>query len=187
MKKLEERLHQFQKELSLHNNHETESLIQKLVFGAAIGALEAFLYETMRYWVENDDQVLHDIITKHPVFRDKPIKLGDVFQLPKGLKNYVKGYLQTIVWDRWEKVAPLFRYGLGFSLPDENPFKENMKKRHDIIHRSGHSKEGTPIEVTMDEIYDLCAKIKSFSQNVDKNLASRSEYDLLNGAQAPDL
>ncbi|MES2355503.1 MAG: hypothetical protein V4568_14095 [Pseudomonadota bacterium] len=187
LRRLRERLQQSQEVLALQGDPEAKSLAEKLVFSAAIGALEAFLWETAHFWIENDDLALRDFITKLPVFRDESIKLGDLFKRHEGLKHHVKGYLQNMVWHRWDKVAPLFRDGLNVNLPSFKSFDEALVKRHDIVHRSGHDKQGLPIEVTIDEICDLCSKIETFAIEVDKQLAARGSTDLSVGADAPDF
>jgi hypothetical protein len=173
LRRLRERLQQSQQVLSLQGDAEARSLAEKLVFGAAIGALEAFLYETVAFWVETDDTVMRDCITKLPAFKDEQMKLSDIFDRQAGLKNHVKGYLQNLVWHKWDKVVPLFKHGLGIALPSMKVFDGALLKRHDIVHRSGHDKRGEPTVVTVDEIADLCFRIERFGAEVDRLLESR--------------
>lgn len=172
LRKLKQRLDQTQLILKLDGDPMAKYLAMKLVFGAAISALESFLWETAHYWIENDEKVLRDVITKLPVFRDDKIKLGDIFERYDGLKIHVKTYLQNLVWHRWEKVTPLFRDGLGVALPSTKVFENALVKRHDIVHRSGHDKEGVAIHVTTTEIDDLCTRIVEFAVEVDARLAA---------------
>jgi len=187
LRKLRERLQQSQQVLTLQGDLAAKALAEKLVFSSAIGALESFLWETAHYWIENDDQVLHDFITRLPVFRDEQIKLGDLFKRQKGLKDHVKGYLQNLVWHRWDKVVPLYRDGLGVNLRSMKPFDAALVKRHDIVHRSGHDKTGSPIAVSIEDIHELCSKIEAFAVDVDKHFSTRGDNDLSDGAQAPDF
>ena len=187
LRRLKERLRQSQQVLTLQGGQDAKILAEKLVFGAVIGALEAFLWETANYWIENDERALHDFVTKLPVFRDEQIHLGDLFKRQQGLKDHVKGYLQNLVWHRWDKVVPLFRDGLGIELQSMKPFREALVKRHDIIHRSGHDKGGTPIEVTSEEIRELCSKIEALAVDVDERLAARVSHDFLEGTKSADF
>lgn len=187
MGRLRERLRQSQQVMTLQGDSEAKALAEKLVFGSAISALESFLWETVQYWIENDDQALNDFVTKLPVFRDEQMKLGEIFKRQQGLKAHVKGYLQNLVWHRWDKVVPLFRDGLGIKMPSTRLFQEALEKRHDIVHRSGHNKDGLAIEVTAEEIRDLCLKLEAFAVEINRNLATRGNSNLSDGAQAPDL
>ncbi len=185
--KLRERLRQSRSLLALRGDALAEQLAEKLVFGAAIGALESFLWETAHYWIENDEAALRDFVTKLPVFSQEPIKLGDLFERQAGLKAHVMGHLQNMVWHRWDKVVPIFRIGLGITLPSMKPFEPALIKRHDIVHRSGHDKDGTPINVTPTEIEELCVRVETFAEAVDALLAPRGAPGTLPGSDAPDF
>lgn len=171
--RLRDRLRQIQMILTLQGNSAARELAEKLVFGAVIGALEAFLWETVSYWVENDDQALRDIVTKLPKFKDETFKLGEIFDRQANLKNHVQGYLQNVVWHRWDQVAPLFKTGLGIELDSTKVFQEALVKRHDIVHRSGHDKLGAPVMVTVKEIQDLCGSVDAFAAQIESRLAKR--------------
>jgi hypothetical protein len=176
--RLRNRLQQAQQVLTLQGPDDVRSLAERMVFSAAIGTLESFLWETAHYWIENDEGALRDFVTKLPQFRDEKIKLGDIFARHAGLKAHVKGYLQNLVWHRFDKVIPLFRDGLGIDLPSVASFNNAMTKRHDIVHRSGHDKDGNSVSVTREEIDELCASIERFAVQVDTQLAKRGTTNM---------
>jgi hypothetical protein len=163
---LVERLRQANAVLTLLGDANTKSLVEKLAFGAAISALEAFLWETMSYWVEHDSQVVENIITKIPRFRDEPMTLGQIYDRQKDLKAHVFTYLQNIVWHRWDQVSPLFTIGLGIELDSTKVFQSAMVKRHDIVHRSGHDEDGIPINISSDEVTRLSVEIEKFATTI---------------------
>lgn len=171
--KLKARLQHARLVLTLEGDEVAKSLAEKLVFGGTVAALEAFLWETVDYWVEHDERALHDIVTRIPALKDQPMKLGDIFKQHAGLKEHVKGYLQNLVWHRWDRVAPLFKTGLGIEPPSFKPFEEVLVKRHHIVHRSGHDKTGNPISVTKEEIGSLCDMIEAFATEIHAKLAPR--------------
>lgn len=175
LNRLRERLQHVQQVLTLEGDANAKTLAEKLVFGGAVAALEAFLWETVDYWVEHDETVLHNIVTKIPALKDEPLKLGDIFKRHEGIKEHVKGYLQNLVWHRWERVAPLLKQGLEIDPPSFRLFEEILIKRHDIVHRSGHDKSGNPISVTRDEIAKLCERIERFAVEIHNKLAFRGQ------------
>lgn len=187
LQRLQERLLQSRQVLTLQGDVAAKTLAEKLVFSAAISALESFLWETAHYWIENDAKALRDFVTKLQVFKEEPMKLGDIFTRQEGLKDHVKAYLQNLIWHRWDKVVPLFRDGLGVKLPSLKQFDGALTKRHDIVHRSGHDKDGSPIVVTATEIQDLCATIESFAVEVDRLLSARGSEGLTDGADTVDF
>ena len=132
------------------------------------------MWETVTYWVEYDALALANIVTKIPAFRDQPLKLGQIFEKRETLKNDIKAYLQNLVWHKWDKVAPLFRLGLEIDLPSLKQFDNALTKRHDIVHRSGFTKERELITVDVAEIEALCEQILSFAVDINAKLSSRA-------------
>lgn len=149
------------------------ALVPNFVFGAAISTLEAFLWETVAYWVDNDETVLRGIVTKMPDLTGATIKLGDIFDEPAGLKLRVKIYLQNLVWHRWEKVAQLFLHGFGFKMPSVKPFANALVKRHHIVHRSGHDMDGAAVAVSVEDCAELSSQVEEFAQEIHARVAER--------------
>jgi hypothetical protein len=171
--RLRDRLAQSKQVLTLQGNFSAQLLARNLAFGSVITSLESFLWETVTYWVDHDDATIINIVTKIQVFRDQPLKLGQIFEKRETLKNEIKAYLQNLVWHQWNKVAPLFTLGLGIDSPGFKQFEGALIKRHDIVHRSGFSKTGERVNVDVAEIEALCEQILRFANEVNETLANR--------------
>jgi hypothetical protein len=172
--RLRERLEQSKQVLSLQGNFSAQLLARNLAFSSVIASLESFLWETVVYWVDHDEATVIAIVKKIPVFRDKPLKLGEIFERGENLKNEVKAHLQNLVWHRWEQVAPLFEMGLGIGKPGLGQFDNALLKRHDIVHRSGFTKTGVRVYANETEIHDLCEQILQFATGINEKLANRT-------------
>jgi len=171
--RLRDRLAQSRQVLALQGNIGAQLLARSLVFASVITSLESFLWETVSYWVDHDETIVINIVTNIPAFRDQPLKLGEIFEKRKSLKNDIKAYLQNLVWHQWNKVAPLFKLGLQVDIPGFKQFEAALIKRHDIVHRSGVSKAGERVAVDVAEIEALCEQIIRFANEVNEKLASR--------------
>jgi hypothetical protein len=171
--RLRDRLAQSKQILTLQGALSAQLLARNLAFSSVITGLESFLWETVVYWVDHDDSTVISIVKNIPVFRDQPLKLGQIFEKNETLKNDVKAYLQNLVWHQWDKVAPLFTIGLGLDIPGFKQFENAVKKRHDIVHRSGLSKTGVRVNVDESEIEALCEQIIRFATEIDEKLADR--------------
>ena len=171
--RLRERLEQSKLLLTLQGDPSAQFLARNLAFSSIITSLESFLWETVVYWVDHDDSTVINIVKNIPVFRDQPLKLGEIFEKSENLKNEVKAYLQNLVWHQWNKVAPLFRLGLGIKDPGFGQFEDALKKRHDIVHRSGFTKAGERVIVNVAEIEALCEQITRFATDINEELANR--------------
>lgn len=169
-----ERLDQIKLILTLQGDSQAKKLVINFALGAAIGALEAYLWEVAYYWVEHDEDVYKNVIENLQHFNEQPIKLGDIFKQQENLKIKVKEYLQNLVWHRWDQVGRLFQAGFGFKAPSFTVFDDALKKRHDIVHRSGFDKNGNAVVVSIDEIEFLRNTILKFSTTLEQNLTRRS-------------
>jgi hypothetical protein len=174
LQRLRERLQQSQQVLTLQGGADAMALAQKLVFSSVIGALEAFLYETAYFWIETDDSALRALVAGLPSFREEKISLAELFKRHEGIKDHVKGYLQNLVWHRWDRVASVFKHALCVRLPGTRDFDAPLLKRHDIVHRSGQDKNGATVSVTAEEIAELCSQIEAFAEELDTRIASRN-------------
>jgi len=171
--RLRDRLEGGRAVVALEGNPLAKELAAQLVYGAAIGALESFLWETVDYWVSTNDEVLRSVVTKIDALRVRPMTLGDLFTRQDALKAEVKGYLQHLVWHQWEKVAPLFHKGLDVKIPSLKPFNEALEKRHHIVHRSGRDLDGQPVSISVEDIETLSALVLAFCDEVTRLILAR--------------
>lgn len=184
--RLEDRLYQVQIVLQNQGLSIARTFALKLVYSSLISSLEAFLWETAAYWVEKDPQAVRSFITKLPKLRDEKMDLGDIYERFDGLKKQVLGYLQNIVWHRWDQVVQAYQYGFDVRLPSVRIFDKALIKRHDIVHRSGHDKEGAETSITDTDVFDLSNEVRDFCRAVAKLFEDRRQ-GLAAGADAPDF
>ena len=161
--------------LQLSGNASAELLARHMVFSAVIGVLESFLWETVQFWVGTRRDVLQAVVTNVPALAEQQLPLGSIFERHDAIEKEVNGYLQNLVWHRWDKVAVLFKLAMGVSPPTFKPFTAAVEKRHDIVHRSGHDKNGKPISVSDAEIVDLSLKVDAFAKELSDRL--REKFD----------
>jgi hypothetical protein len=178
---LETRLNQIVEMMSVQGTPQALTLVEQLSFSSTITAFESYLWETMSYAVESDPKSLQEVVTKHKAFSDQPMLLGDIYKKLNNIKDTVKGYLQNLVWHRFDVVAPLMAHGLRVKLPSFKPFIDPVIKRHDIVHRSGFSKTGEPISVSRSEIKTLIETIRTFADELEHALSVRN-YENTYGA-----
>lgn len=187
LQRLRDRLQQARLVLTLEGDANAMLLAQKLVFASAIGAAESFLYEVAYFWIDTDERVLRNIVTKLQELRDEKIKLGDLFTKLENLEAHVKGHLQNIVWHRWDVVSRIYRAAFDVRLPSVRALNIALMKRHDIVHRSGHDKAGNPIVIAEGEIDELCKSVETFATGVDNLLRASEARGFLLGINAHEV
>lgn len=172
--RLRQRLSGFREVMQLEGDSKAQGIARQLIYGAAIGALEAFLWETVDFWVGSDDVVLRRVVTRIDALRSRPMKLGEVYERHEGLLHEVKGYLQNLIWHRWDRVQPLFEKGLEIQMPSAKPFEEAIRKRHDIVHRSGQDKAKQAVTISAEDVEALAVQIETFCATIAQQINKKS-------------
>lgn len=164
--RLQARIEELKTTLALQTDATAKELVARLVFSALIGALESFLWETAQHWIEEREDVLRRCVEKLPVFKERPLKLGEVFLQHEKIKETVKGHLQNLVWHRWDQVGALYKTGLGVKFPSVAAFEAPLIQRHHIVHRSGTDMEGKLIHIGDADVTELAEKVEAFAAKV---------------------
>ena len=170
---LTERLTQIESILTLTGNPQSIQLTTQLAHGALIIAMEAYLWDTVAYWVANDEDTLRNLVATNKDFQIKTLQLSKIFERVEGLKAEVELYLQDLVWHRLDKIKPLIASGLKISVPDIDNLMREVLVRHDIIHRGGRTKDGEPIEVSIDNVRGVAGMVQVFADAIEAELALR--------------
>lgn len=168
---LEAQLDKMKDVLSLSGSANTKEIARNLVYAGVISALETFLWQTMTFWINNREETVKQLITNHPHFRDRSVRLGDIYSLKNKLVDEIKVHMQNIVWHNPQQVAPMFKYGVGINLGFKN-FDDEMQTRHNIVHRSGHDFDGNRIAITEEKVRQLMSKVWKFAESTNEKINS---------------
>lgn len=171
--RVRERIAELNTTLRLQTNPVARPLVARLVFGSLIGVLESFLWETAQHWISTRPAVLQRCVERLPVFAEQKFKLSEVYSRHAGIEATVKGYLQGLVWHRWEQVGALYKLGLEVQLPSVKAFQKPLETRHHIVHRSGTDMGGNKIEIEDSAIASLARDVEAFAQQVTSDCADR--------------
>ncbi|WP_148715059.1 hypothetical protein [Chitinolyticbacter meiyuanensis] len=175
LQRLRERLQGFVGLLDIEVTPPQRRSLEHMVFSSTIGALEAFLWETVSFWVSQRREIEMNIVKRMPIFREQSIKLSEVYDKFESIGDIVSSYLQNLVWHRWDIVGPLLQKGLDIDIPSLKQFDDALKVRHDIVHRSGQDKDGRDVDVSADQARRLIESVVQFATNVDASL--REKYN----------
>lgn len=152
---------------------EAPELLTQLTHGAVITALESYLWDTVAYWAENDQQTLRDFVSNNKDFHERSLKLATIFNRIDGIRDEVKTYLQELVWHRLDKIKPLIENGLKIKVPDIDALMHMVVLRHDIIHRGGRTKTGTPVSIKTEDVVTAIKTVRDFVADIETELIRR--------------
>ena len=170
---LSERLVQIEAILTVTGNAQSIQLTTQLAHGAAITALEAYLWDTVAYWVTKDENTLRNLVATNKDFQAKTLQLSTIFERIDGLKKEVEEYLQDLVWHRLDKIKPLIASGLKINVPDIADLMREVLIRHDIVHRGGRTKEGNPVNVNEVDVRRVVDMVRIFAGVIEAELIVR--------------
>lgn len=177
MRMLSDRLSQIEGVLTLTGNVQSFQLAIQLAHGAAITALEAYLWDTVSYWVANDEKTLRTMVATNKDFQSQTLPLSAIFDRLEGMKHEVDSYLKDLVWHRLDKVKPLIFNGMDVVVPDIGNLMKEVLIRHDIVHRGGRTKDGEPIVLSSNDVRRAVNEVRAFSESLEEGLQRRYQAD----------
>ncbi|MGV8990648.1 MAG: hypothetical protein ACOH1Q_04500 [Thiobacillus sp.] len=170
---LTDRLTQIKEVLTVTGTPQAIQLTTQLAHGAAITALESYLWDTVGYWVANDSETLRSFVATNKDFQAQNLKLANIFERLDGIKAEVETYLRDLVWHRLDKVKPMVEHAIKINFPEINDLMREVLVRHDIVHRGSRNKDGESVTVTATEVGDLVTSVGAFALAIEGELERR--------------
>lgn len=152
-------------------------LLNHMVYGAYISALEAYLAETMSYWIQVNEGVLKKFVKTHPEFKNQKISVAEVFDTAATMGKVVEDRLNKQVWHRFNDVRLMFQEALDIKMPPIAELMKAVQIRHDIVHRAGRQKGGLFHVLNKDAIQSLSVLTKDFVGEIEKELGRKFPQD----------
>lgn len=148
-------------------------LIHQMAHSSLITALEAYLADTMAFWVRHDKEALRQFISCNKDFKQVSLNLNQLFERLDTLDDDVKQYLQSLIWHRLDKIKPMIQTGLGIVVPDIGELMKEVVIRHDIVHRAGRTRDGGVVSVSAEDVRRVRDMVHAFVQAIEKELERR--------------
>jgi hypothetical protein len=150
-----------------------QPLLRQLLYSSLIAALEAYLADTVSYWVTVDRKVFRQFVSTCDDFKVQKLSLSQIFDRMDDLQHDVERYLQTLVWHRLDKVVPLLADSLNIARPEIGALMKHIVIRHDIVHRGGKTKDGRGVVITNETLNELRSDLFTFIEAVETQLKER--------------
>lgn len=170
---LQQRLEQIDAVLAVECSPLASGLIHQMAHSSLITALEAYLADTVAFWVKHDKEALRQFISRNKDFKKVSLNLNQLFERLDTLDDEVKKYLQSLIWHRLDKIQPMMQAGLGINVPDIGELMREVVIRHDIVHRAGRTIEGGEVSVSAEDVRRVREMVHTFAQAIEKELERR--------------
>lgn len=148
-------------------------LLRQMAHSSMIAALEAYLADTVSYWVEKDEGALRRFVSTNKDFQARSLTVAELFERFENLAGEVKTYLADFVWHRLDKVKPMLTSGLEIQVPEIGDLMKEVIVRHDIVHRAGRQADGTLVELSTEDLFRVRDAIQQFSTVIEEELVRR--------------
>ena len=146
----------------------------RMLYSSAITALETYLSDAFYQTVIKDQSLIERLMLTTPEFTEKKYSLSEVVEWKKQTKEKVSDYLFNIVWHNLAKVRCMYRDVLQVNFPDDSStVYVAVVIRHDIVHRSGRTKNGKTHNLRESDVENLFETLQTFVAAIDLQLKSR--------------
>jgi hypothetical protein len=150
--------------LSLEAPDDLKKHLHRLCFANVITALETYLADTFMAAVKGKAEVLERFVESTPEFKKEKFPFSEVFKRSREIDKKAGTYLSGVLWHNLFRVKSMYKATLSVEFPaDLDSVQRAIVDRHDIVHRSGKSKDGKEGSWGEKEVREL---IKSVSQIV---------------------
>lgn len=148
-------------------------LLHQMAHSSLVAALEAYLADTVSYWIDKDERALRLFVRTNKDFQARSLTVAELFDRLENLKGEIKAYLADFVWHRLDKVKPMLASGLEIRIPEIGELMKEVKVRHDIVHRAGRCGDGSPVDLSGEDLCRVRDLIQQFSSEIEKELVCR--------------
>lgn len=148
-------------------------LLNQMAHSSLISALEAYLADTVSYWVEKEERALRRFVSTNKDFQARSLTVAELFERLENLTGEVKIYLADFVWHRLDKVKPMLASGLEIQVPEIGDLMKEVKVRHNIVHRAGRDSDGALVDLSSEDLSRIRDAIQQFSNGIEDELVRR--------------
>jgi len=148
-------------------------LLHQMAHSSLIAALEAYLADTVSYWIEKDPGAMRRFVSTNRDLQERSLTVAELFERLDKLSGEIKVYLDGFVWHRLDKVKAMLASGLEIRVPDIGNLMKEIRTRHDIVHRAGRRADGTLVELSMEDLSGVRDAIRQFSTEIEAELTLR--------------
>lgn len=156
-------------ELRLTNQDAGHALL-RMAYVNVITSMETYLSGTFIHIVTTSRSLLRRFIETAPEFKDHKFQLSEIFSVYDEIQETAASHLNDIIFHNIGKVKPMYKQVLGIDFGDISWLGKAVNKRHDLVHRNGYDKQGSPVEVSLDEIRSLIRDSNTLIGSIEQHL-----------------
>jgi hypothetical protein len=150
---------------------ELKSIILKMSFAYGVTLLETYLGDIAKALIGTSDTFFRNAITQVDELKKAKYSIESLAEGPIDPKGLAIKELSTILFHNIYKSKRIIEGILGTNIQINIDHLLNIvDKRHDIVHRNGHTKEGNPILVTNEDFTQMIEELERFVNSLQQQI-----------------
>jgi len=162
------------KQLDRWNRHTLADVtLRKLIYVGIIVAMETYLSDAFINTVVPSDVFKKKFVETFHDFRNEQIFLTQIYVEHERIEATIKQTLLKIIWHNLPKVSGIYKDTLNIDFGDISIPQRAVLTRHDLVHRSGRTKDGEEIQIDEFITHAAITDIFKFVESIDVALRER--------------
>lgn len=147
-----------------------KDILTRQLYISVIGTMETFLSDAFINLTNDKDEFFRNFIETHPEFKKRKFELREIFEEYDKLKETAKVVMLDTIYHNLPSVSQMFKDTFKIDFPSIKEVYECVLKRHDLVHRNGKTKDGTPVEPDENALNELIKKVSEFVEEIANKL-----------------
>jgi len=147
-----------------------EDYMKYMLYANTITALETYLCDRFVSLVKSEDKHLRSFVQTFKDFQNETFNVSEIFKKYDEIETKSNDAMKDVLYHNLPKVSGIYRDTFGIQFP---VFKEVMKSiriRHDLVHRSGKTKDGDFHIVNQNSINEVVNNCIEFVDLLEEEL-----------------
>ena len=147
-----------------------KDILTRQLYISVIGTMETFLSDAFINLTNDNDEFFRNFIETHPEFTKRKFELREIFEEYDKLKETAKVVMLDTIYHNLPSVSQMFKDTFKIDFPSIKEVYECVLKRHDLVHRNGKTKDGTPVEPDENAVNEIIGKVSKFVEEIANKL-----------------
>lgn len=152
----------------------TKEYLYRQLYAGAITSMEAFLSSTLLREVLSSDATKRRFVEQYLPYRELSISFSNIYEQMETIDTTIQNTLRSLMYHNLAKIKPIYKDVLNVDLGDISGIMKAVPIRHDIVHRSGKSKEGIMHSITKEDVIAIVENVSSLISDVNLSLTLSS-------------
>jgi hypothetical protein len=140
----------------------------RMTYISAISCMETYLSDALASKIfDKTNPKVRLFVENHGAFSDIKIPVSAIYGYYAKMDQHVKRELTDLIYHNLDKIGKIYNKCLGVSFKEHGAICEAVRKRHDLVHHNGKTKDGRIISLEVEEVSQLLGEIDSFVDDLD--------------------